>query len=103
MKELERMVAGLVANNTLHRNGLRLQDMTTEAIIDHLVDEMGELSDAVAGEPPEPRENQVSELADVHAILIHVRMRLGISETEIEQEAIRKIKIRFTDGVPDAW
>jgi len=79
-------IAQLVALNALHRKGFRLQEISNYNILLGARAELLELKDSP---------DDIEELADTFACLIHYAQRKGWTGKEIEAAILKKLDERF--------
>jgi len=72
--------------NVRHRSGVRLGEATAEAILDHAKKEIAEL---------EAAPDDVDEMADTMAILIHYCVRKGWTRERVDEAIMRKLALRL--------
>ncbi len=92
MTELIAAIDDLYFRDAVHRKGFRIREATPELAAANAVEELGELLvELVLKRPEKARE----ELVDVVAIVAHLSIMLNVPWSELEQEAINKINLRF--------
>lgn len=87
MMAVRRKIEELIKAKAVHRKGFRLDQVTPEFAIKGLRLEVEEL----AADPL-----SLDELGDVWAILIHIAMMAGHSESDIMLSILNKLDERFT-------
>lgn len=79
-------VLDLHKRNARHRKGFYMATMPLGDILDHAIDEIEELRDAP---------DDLMELADSFACLIHYAVCKGWTEEMVDKAIVTKLKLRF--------
>jgi NTP pyrophosphatase (non-canonical NTP hydrolase) len=110
MIDAEKMVKAVNKLDLVHRKGFRpsqIVNFIPEG--DKLIEEANEVQQALeeyhyAYESPDDGSNEetlahvLEEMGDVFAVLMQYAYRLGFTFEEVNQEAVRKMRLRFAEG-----
>lgn len=94
MKQLWAEIDQIIEEGTPHRRGYTLKESTFPATVTHMKEEVVELETSVT---PDER---VNELGDVLAIVFHAAKQLGLTMEQLEEVALKKLKMRFPGHEP---
>ncbi len=89
-----REVERLVASRAVHRSGFVVADVEPEFVFSNLLKECQELHmELDIG----TRETTRLEVADVLGVVLHLALKLGMSEGDLSDAVLAKFKERFYD------
>lgn len=95
-------IKDLIKNNAMHRSGFRMQETTPLRVAAHASVEAGELLEVVwkseaALHKASVQAKILEESADVVATVAHLLIMHGYSSEDLENEVLRKLKLRFSE------
>lgn len=87
MKQAYSEIESLINRNAIHRKGYPINSVTNEFVLNRAGEELQELRESP---------DDISELGDTIAILLHYAIRKKWTVEQIETAIIDKLKIRFS-------
>lgn len=87
-------VRTLISLGAVHRSGLKMDDVQIAQIRENLSFEMVELHQAFEG-PRVDLVNATEEACDLYGVLVHLLIRLGLSEQDVAERCAKKFAKRF--------